>query len=46
MLRDRLLARLAEMGRAPDYVRLASDVLGIRNVPPSLAERLVRHFPG
>lgn len=41
LLRDRLRARLAEMGAAPDYVRLATDVLGIRNVPAPLARRLV-----
>jgi predicted GIY-YIG superfamily endonuclease len=41
LLRDRLLARLATMGDAPDYVRLALDVLGIRNAPPALARRLV-----
>ena len=41
MLRDRLLARLAEMGDAPDHQRLAADVLGIRGAPPELARRLV-----
>lgn len=41
LLRDRLLARLREMGEAPDYQRLASDVLGIRGAPPDLARRLV-----
>jgi len=41
VLRDRLLARLEEMGDAPDYVRLASEVLGIRNAAPALARRLV-----
>lgn len=41
LLRDRLLARLDEMGDRPDYVRLASDVLGIRNAPPALARKLV-----
>jgi predicted GIY-YIG superfamily endonuclease len=41
LLRDRLLARLAEMGDAPDHQRLASDVLGIRGAPPDLARRLV-----
>lgn len=41
MLRDRLLARLAEMGDAPDYQRLAAEVLGIRGAPPELARRLV-----
>jgi predicted GIY-YIG superfamily endonuclease len=42
LLRDRLLRRLTEMGNAPDYVRLAEEVLGIRNAPPALAQRLVR----
>jgi predicted GIY-YIG superfamily endonuclease len=41
LLRDRLLARMREMGDAPDYQRLASDVLGIRGAPPDLARRLV-----
>src|SRR5471032_1852436 len=41
MLRDRLLARMAEMGDAPDHQRLAAEVLGIRNAPPDLARRLV-----
>src|ERR1700716_358035 len=41
MLRDKLLARLAEMGDAPDYQRLADEVLGIRGAPPELARRLV-----
>lgn len=41
LLRDRLLARLADMTDAPDYVQLASEVLGIRNAPPVLARRLV-----
>jgi predicted GIY-YIG superfamily endonuclease len=41
LLRDRLLARLAGMGASPDYVVLASEVLGLRNVPPALAKRLV-----
>lgn len=41
LLRDRLLARLADMTDAPDYVRLAAEVLGIRNTPPVLARRLV-----
>ena len=41
MLRDLLQARLAEMGSAPDYVRLAEDVLGIRNAPPGIAQKLV-----
>ena len=41
MLRDTLLARLAEMGDAPDHQRLAAEVLGIRGAPPELARRLV-----
>src|SRR5687767_15064421 len=40
MLRDRLLARLAR-GQAPDYQRLASEVLGIRGAAPALARTLV-----
>src|SRR6185295_19616452 len=41
LLRDRLLARLAEMGDAPDHQRLAAEVLGIRNAPPDLARKLI-----
>src|SRR6185436_21159117 len=41
LLRDRLIARLAEMGAAPDHQRLAAEVLGIRGAPPELARRLV-----
>jgi predicted GIY-YIG superfamily endonuclease len=41
MLRDRLLARLARMGAAPDHQRLAAEVLGIKGAPPELARRLV-----
>ncbi len=41
MLRDRLLARLAEMGDAPDHRRLAEEVLGIKGAPPELARKLV-----
>jgi predicted GIY-YIG superfamily endonuclease len=41
LVRDRLLARLSEMGAAPDYQRLAAEVLGIRNAPPALARTLV-----
>jgi predicted GIY-YIG superfamily endonuclease len=41
LIRDRLLARLAEMGGAPDHQRLASEVLGICNATPELARRLV-----
>jgi predicted GIY-YIG superfamily endonuclease len=42
MLRDRLLARLAEMGDAPDHQQLAAEVLGIRGAPPELARKLVQ----
>jgi predicted GIY-YIG superfamily endonuclease len=41
VLRDKLLARLAEMGDAPDHQQLAAEVLGIRGAPPELARRLV-----
>ena len=41
LLRDKLLARMADMGSSPDYVQLAAEVLGIRNTPPGLARRLV-----
>jgi predicted GIY-YIG superfamily endonuclease len=41
MLRDRLIAKLAAMGDAPDHQALAADVLGIRGAPPELARRLV-----
>jgi predicted GIY-YIG superfamily endonuclease len=41
MLRDRLLARLAEMGDAPDHQQLAAEILGIKGAPPELAKRLV-----
>src|SRR5260370_764233 len=41
LLRDRLRARIAEMGDSPDHQRLAAEVLGIRNAPPDLARRLV-----
>ena len=41
MLRDKLLARLAEMGDAPDHQQLAAEVLGIRGAAPELARRLV-----
>ena len=41
LIRDKLLARLADMGASPDYQRLATDVLGIRGAPPDLARRLV-----
>jgi predicted GIY-YIG superfamily endonuclease len=41
LLRDRLRARLAAMSDAPDYQRLAAEVLGIQNAPAELARRLV-----
>jgi hypothetical protein len=41
LLRDRLRARLAEMGDAPDHQRLTSEILGIKGAPPELARRLV-----
>ena len=41
LLRDKLVARLSEMGAAPDHQRLASEVLGIRGASPELARRLV-----
>jgi len=41
LLRDKLLARIAEMGDAVDHQRLAAEVLGIRGAPPALAKRLV-----
>jgi predicted GIY-YIG superfamily endonuclease len=41
MLRDRLLARLRQMGDAPDHQRLAAEVLGIRGASPDLARALV-----
>jgi len=41
MLRDRLIAKLAEMGDTPDHQRLAAEVLGIRGASPELARRLV-----
>src|SRR5262245_53683066 len=40
LLRDRLNARLREMGPSPDYSALAADVLGISNAPADLARRL------
>jgi len=42
MLRDRLVARMREMGTNPDPQRLAAEVLGIKGAPPALAEKLVR----
>jgi len=41
LLRDKLLARIAEMGDARDDQVLASEVLGIRGAPPQLARKLV-----
>jgi predicted GIY-YIG superfamily endonuclease len=41
LLRDKLRARLNETHGAPDYQRLAAEVLGIRNASPDLARRLV-----
>src|SRR5437868_4664797 len=41
MLRDKLRARLAEIGATSDHQQLAAEVLGIRNAPPELARRLV-----
>jgi len=41
VIRDRLAEKLKAMGAAPDYQRLASEVLGIRGAPPDLARRLV-----
>jgi len=41
LLRDRLLARIAEMGGAIDHQRLAVEVLGVKNAPPALARALV-----
>jgi hypothetical protein len=41
LLRDRLLARLADMGARPDHQLLTAEVLGIRNASPELARRLI-----
>jgi predicted GIY-YIG superfamily endonuclease len=41
MLRDRLIARLNQMGAAPDHQKLAAEVLGIRGASPELARKLV-----
>src|SRR5882672_11455458 len=41
MLRDKLIARLAEMGDSPDHQKLTAEVLGISGAPPALARRLV-----
>src|SRR5437870_4874759 len=41
MLRDKLMARLAEMGAVPDYSILAAEILGIHRAPADLARRLV-----
>ena len=40
VLRDRLLARIVP-GQAPDYQRLACEVLGIRGAAPALARTLI-----
>jgi predicted GIY-YIG superfamily endonuclease len=41
MTRDLLIARMAEMGNAPDFPRLAREVLGISGANEALARRLV-----
>ena len=41
MLRDKLVARLKEMGDTPDHQRLVAELLGIRGAPPELARRIV-----
>jgi hypothetical protein len=41
VLRDKLLARLREMGGAVDHRRLAREVLGIRGASEAMARRLV-----
>jgi hypothetical protein len=41
MLRDKLIARLREMGDPIDHRRLVAEVLGIRGAPEALARRLV-----
>jgi len=41
LLRDRLRARLAEMGDTPDHQRLVEEVLGVKNASPAIARRLV-----
>jgi predicted GIY-YIG superfamily endonuclease len=41
LLRDRLLAKRAEQGDAPDDCRLVEDVLGIRGATPALARKLI-----
>jgi predicted GIY-YIG superfamily endonuclease len=41
VLRDKLLARMADMGEEPDHQRLAEEILGIRGAPPELARKLV-----
>jgi predicted GIY-YIG superfamily endonuclease len=41
MIRDKLRARLAEMGPRPDHRQIAAELLGIRNASPELARRLV-----
>ena len=44
LLRDRLRAQLDAMGDAPDYARLAAEVLGIRNAPPALAFAVINNI--
>jgi predicted GIY-YIG superfamily endonuclease len=41
LLRDRLLARLSEMGTTPDHQRLVTEVLGIKGASAELARSLV-----
>lgn len=41
LLRDRMLARIGEMGAAVDYQRLVWEVLGIRGASAQLARKLV-----
>jgi predicted GIY-YIG superfamily endonuclease len=41
LLRDRVLAKLAEQGDAPDDCRLVEEVLGIRGATPALARKLI-----
>jgi predicted GIY-YIG superfamily endonuclease len=41
LMRDRLLARMADFCGPPDYQALVRDVLGVKNAPPELARRLV-----
>jgi hypothetical protein len=41
MLRDKLIARIAEMGDGVDHQQLVAEVLGIRGAPRELARKLV-----